>query len=64
VRDLLFIAVVVAFFAIAALFVVGCQRLLGSGDDVETREVRTEDLIGLVLAVVVLAYLEPMDVGR
>jgi hypothetical protein len=38
VRDLLFIAVVVAFFTIAALFVVACERLLGSGDDVETRE--------------------------
>jgi hypothetical protein len=35
---LLFIAVVVAFFAIAALFVVACQHLLGSGDDVATRE--------------------------
>jgi hypothetical protein len=38
VRDLLFIAVVVAFFAIAGLFVVVCQRLLGTGADTETRE--------------------------
>jgi hypothetical protein len=38
VRDLLFIAVVVAFFAIAALFVAACQRLLGTGADAETRE--------------------------
>jgi hypothetical protein len=38
VRDLLFIAVVVAFFTIAALFVVACQRLLGAGADAETRE--------------------------
>jgi hypothetical protein len=38
VRDLLFIAVVVAFFAIAALFVVACQRLLGRDADAETRE--------------------------
>jgi hypothetical protein len=35
---LLFVAVVVAFFVIAALFVVACQRLLGSGDGVDTRE--------------------------
>jgi len=38
VRDLLFIAVVVAFFAVAALFVVACQRLLGTGTDTEARE--------------------------
>jgi hypothetical protein len=38
VRDLLFIAVVVAFFAIAALCVVACQRLLGTGANTETRE--------------------------
>jgi hypothetical protein len=38
VRDLLFIAVVVAFFAIAALFVAACQHLLGNDADGETRE--------------------------
>jgi hypothetical protein len=38
VRDVVFIAVVVAFFAIAALFVVACQRLLGAGTDTEARE--------------------------
>jgi hypothetical protein len=38
VGDLLFIAVVVAFFAIGALFVAACQRLLGTGADAETRE--------------------------
>jgi len=38
VRDLLFIVVVVAFFAIAALFVVACQRLLGTDADMETRD--------------------------
>jgi hypothetical protein len=38
VRDLVFIAVVVAFFAIAALFVVACERLLGTGTDTEARE--------------------------
>jgi hypothetical protein len=38
VRELLFIALVVAFFAIAAPFVVACQRLLGTGADTETRE--------------------------
>jgi hypothetical protein len=38
VRDLLFIAVIVAFFTIAALFVVACQRLLGAASDVETSE--------------------------
>jgi hypothetical protein len=38
VRDVLFVAVVVTFFAIAALFVLACERLLGTGGDVETRE--------------------------
>jgi hypothetical protein len=38
VRDLVFIAVVVAFFAIAALFVVACERLLDTGTDTEARE--------------------------
>jgi len=37
-RDVLFIGVVVAFFAIAALFVAACQRLLGTGADMKTPE--------------------------
>jgi hypothetical protein len=37
VRDVLFVALVVAFFAIAALFVAACERVLGTGDS-ETRE--------------------------
>jgi hypothetical protein len=38
VRDLIFIAVVVAFFGFAALFVVACEHLLGTGTDAEARE--------------------------
>jgi hypothetical protein len=37
-RDLVFVAVVVAFFAIAALFVIACQRVLRAGTDAEARE--------------------------
>jgi hypothetical protein len=39
VRDVLFIAVVVAFFAIAAFFVVACERLFGRSAEIgETQE--------------------------
>ncbi len=34
-RDLLFIAVVVAFFAIATMFVAGCERIIGRTEDEE-----------------------------
>jgi hypothetical protein len=36
-RDLLFIAVVVGFFAVATIFVAGCERLVGhaAADDHE-----------------------------
>jgi hypothetical protein len=35
VRDLLFVAVVIAFFAIATVFVAGCERIIGRSDDEE-----------------------------
>ena len=31
-EDLLYVAVVIVFFAIAALFVVGCDKLIGPDD--------------------------------
>jgi hypothetical protein len=34
-RDVLFIAVVVGFFAIATVFVAGCERILGHSEDEE-----------------------------
>ena len=40
VRDGLFIAVVIVFFAIAGLFVVACERLLGRSDSAEIGETR------------------------
>jgi hypothetical protein len=36
-EDLLYVAVVIVFFAIAALFVVGCDKLIGP-DDVALEE--------------------------
>jgi hypothetical protein len=32
VQDLVYVAVMVAFFAISALFVVGCDRIIGSDE--------------------------------
>jgi hypothetical protein len=32
VADLIFVAVIVAFFAVAALFVVACDRIIGADD--------------------------------
>ena len=40
VRDVLFIAVVIVFFAIAGLFVVACERLLRRSDSAEITEAR------------------------
>jgi len=34
-RDVVFIAVVVGFFAIATVFVAGCDRILGRSEDEE-----------------------------
>jgi hypothetical protein len=34
-RDVVFIAVVVGFFAIATVFVAGCERIVGRSDDEE-----------------------------
>ncbi len=36
-EDLIYVAVVLAFFALAALFVVGCDRIIGP-DDVAMEE--------------------------
>jgi hypothetical protein len=36
VADLIYIAVVVAFFALAALFVVACDRIIGADDSAVT----------------------------
>jgi hypothetical protein len=38
VRDLVFLALVVGFFAIATVFVRACQAIAGAGSDVEERE--------------------------
>jgi hypothetical protein len=32
VQDLVYVATLIAFFAIAALFVVGCDRIIGSDE--------------------------------
>jgi hypothetical protein len=32
-NDFAFVAIMLAFFAIAALFVAGCDRIIGSEDD-------------------------------
>jgi hypothetical protein len=34
-KDLLFVLVVVAFFALMTLYVLGCDRIIGTDDDVE-----------------------------
>jgi hypothetical protein len=32
-QDVVYVAVMVAFFAMSALFVVGCDRIIGSDED-------------------------------
>jgi hypothetical protein len=36
VADLIFVAVIVAFFAVAALFVVACDHIIGADDSAHT----------------------------
>ena len=59
VRDLVFLVVVIAFFALATVFVAGCELLVGRR--VAARRgaavVSAANVIGLVLAVAVLVYL-------
>ena len=48
---------VVAFFALATLFVAACERIVGRAPLDEQEPMSFEDALGLVLAVAVLAYL-------
>ena len=52
-RDIVFIAVVVGFFALAALFVRGLRVDLRAGE----RLMGWQNAVGLVLSIAVLAYL-------
>ena len=70
-QDLVYVAVLIAFFALSALFVVGCDRIIGSDEAAlaadaarvpgaragRGRGMRSGDLIGIVIAALVLAYL-------
>jgi hypothetical protein len=38
VADLLFIAIMAAFFALAAAFVAGCERIIGAGSPYQEAE--------------------------
>ena len=63
--DVIFVVVVIiGFFALCAAFVVGCDRIVRSGDDApepmsstEVDAVSAENLVGLVLSVLLLGYL-------
>ena len=66
--DLLFIAITIAFFAIAAGFVKLCDRIIGPDDATDLalgeperidggRRMTADNVIGLVLAVLVAGYL-------
>ena len=59
VRDLVFVVLVVGFFALAVLFVRACELVVGEPAPLEeaARAVSVENAIGLVLAVALLAYL-------
>ena len=54
-RDLLFIATVVAFFALAVLLITGCARILRA--PTKRRTMSWENAVGLVVSVAVLGYL-------
>ena len=56
-RDLIFSAAVIAFFVLAALFVRGCAWILEVGRARGGRTMSGEDVVGLVAAIAVLAYL-------
>ena len=69
-QDIVYVAVLIAFFAVAALFVVGCDKIIGTDEEALSQSrardraraaggggVRSGDLIGIIVAVLVLAYL-------
>ena len=43
-NDLIFVAVVIAFFAVAVAYVRGCERIVGDGDVVRVSDVDTDDV--------------------
>jgi K+-transporting ATPase KdpF subunit len=58
VQDIIFIAAVVGFFAVAVAFIRACEVLLGGSRAEEGRgTVSVDNAVGLALAVAVLAYL-------
>ena len=61
-RDLVFLAVIVGFFALAALVVAACDRIVGPDPaDLDhpgkARPMTVDNVIGLVLALLTAAYL-------
>ena len=70
--DIVFIVVVIiGFFALCAAFVVGCDRIVRSGDDgpdpvssPEGSTVSAENLVGLILSVLLLGYLVAAFLSR
>ena len=60
--DIVFVAVIIGFFAVCVAFVLGCDRIVRSGDDgsSDTRGgdvVSADDIIGFILAVLLGGYL-------
>jgi hypothetical protein len=43
VSDVIFVAVVIAFFAVAVAYVRGCERIIGEGDVVRVTDVDAVD---------------------
>ena len=68
-NDFAFVAIILAFFAVAALFVVACDRIIGADDESmpgvfgaggrtgEGCGMSGDDIVGLIIAVALLAYL-------
>ena len=48
--DVIFVAVVIAFFAVAVAYVRGCARIVGDGEVVRSEDTDTESADGTDLA--------------
>lgn len=58
-EDVVFVAIVVGFFVVAALFIRACELIVGRAlpAEEERRRLTVDNAVGLVLAVALLAYL-------
>ena len=58
-QDLIYVVALIAFFAVGALYVFGCNRIIGSDEKAlaEGEGRLMDNLVGVIIAALIVAYL-------